>query len=61
MQDVLLLATDQVDDLIRHLFWGCAWKIDLVQHRNDLQIVLERQVQIGNGLGLYALGGINDQ
>ena len=36
-------------------------QIDLVHHRQDLQIVLHGQVGVGQSLGLHALGGIHHQ
>src|SRR5262245_30714437 len=35
-------------------------EIDLVQHRNDLQIVLHRQIGVGDGLRLHSLKGIDE-
>ena len=36
-------------------------QVDLVEHRNDVQIAVERQVQVGQRLGLDALGGVDQQ
>ena len=36
-------------------------QIDFVQHRQDLQIVFQRQIGIGQGLGFDALSGIHHQ
>ena len=36
-------------------------QINLVDHRNDFQIVLKRQVEIGQGLRLHALAGVDEQ
>ena len=36
-------------------------QVDLVEHRQDLQVVLHGQVGVGQGLGLHALGGIHHQ
>ena len=36
-------------------------EVDLVEHDHDLQVVLERQVGVGQGLGLDALGGVDEQ
>ena len=35
------------------------WKIYFIDHRNDFQIVLQRQIEIGQRLRLHTLGGIN--
>ena len=36
-------------------------EVDLVQRGDDLEIVLERQVAVGERLGLDALGGVDDE
>ena len=36
-------------------------QVDLVQHRDDGQVVLHRQEGVGDGLGLHALEGIDEQ
>ena len=36
-------------------------QVDLVQHRDDVQVVLERQVEVGERLRLDALGGVDEQ
>ena len=59
--NIFFRATDQIDHLVGHLFDDGRIHIHLVQHRNDLQIVFNGEIQIGNGLGLYALGGIYQQ
>ena len=61
MKNVLLIAADQIDDLVRNFFGICARQVDLVQNRNDLQVVLKREVEIRDGLRLYSLGSVNDQ
>jgi hypothetical protein len=35
--------------------------IDLVQHRDDLQAAFLRDMEDGDGLGLYTLGGVDEQ
>ena len=37
------------------------WQVDLVEHRNDLQIVFQRQIHIRQGLGLHPLARIHHQ
>jgi hypothetical protein len=39
----------------------CRREVDLVDHRDDFQVVLQGQVQVGQGLGLDALAGIHQQ
>ena len=36
-------------------------EIDLVDHRHDLMVVLDRLVDVGQGLRLDPLGGVDDQ
>jgi hypothetical protein len=36
-------------------------EVDLVEDRQDCQVVLHREVGIGDGLGLHALAGIDEQ
>ena len=36
-------------------------QVDLVEHRDDLEVVLDRQVGVGHRLRLDALGGVDDQ
>ena len=35
-------------------------QVDLVEGGDDLEVVLERQVAVGQRLGLDALGGVDD-
>ncbi len=48
-------------DLLDDPFDICRWQVDLVDHRDDLQIVLHGKVEVGQCLGLHALGGIDEQ
>jgi hypothetical protein len=36
-------------------------QVDLVEHRDDRQVVLQRHVQVGQRLRLDALGGVDQQ
>ena len=36
-------------------------EVDLVQRGDDLEVVLERQIAVGERLGLDALGGVDDE
>jgi hypothetical protein len=36
-------------------------QVDLVEHRDDRQVVLQRQVEVGQRLGLDALRGVDQQ
>ena len=60
-QDVLHVASNEVDDLFAHHFRICRIQVHFVEHGNDLQVMLQRQVQVADGLGLNALGGVHNQ
>ena len=36
-------------------------QVDLVDHRDDGEVVLHGQIEVGHGLGLHALGGVHQQ
>ena len=42
-------------------FWIRPRQIDLVEHRDDLQVVFQGQIHIGQGLGLHPLAGIHHE
>ena len=52
---------DDVLDLILHLPGIGGGQVDLVDDRQDLQIVLHGQVGVGQSLGLDALGGVHNE
>ena len=52
---------DQILDLLFYDFRLRAWQIDLVEDRQDLKIVFQREIHVGQGLGLHALGGVDDK
>ena len=55
------LATNQVDNLVFHLIGHCARHVYLVDNRYDFQVVVNGHVQVGNGLGLHALRGVDHE
>ena len=57
----LAAAADEIDDLILHHLGIGRIKIALVDHRNDLKVVVDGHVEVGNSLGLYALRSIDNQ
>jgi hypothetical protein len=61
VQDLVGRAADQVHDLLGPAFGFRSGKIDLVENGDDLQVVLESQVGIGQRLGLDALAGVDHQ
>ena len=60
-QHVFRLAADDVRELVGVLLGVGARQVDLVEHRDDLEVGREREVEVGQGLGLDALGGVDQQ
>ena len=60
-QDILALATNQVDNLIFHLIRHGRGHVNLIDDRNNLQIMVDSHIKIGDGLCLHALRGIDHQ
>ena len=54
----------QADDVL-HLLLGLqrvsGGQVDIVEHRQDLQVVIHGQIRVGQRLGLHALGGVHHQ
>ena len=60
-QDVLGGDAEHVLDLHRVAVGVGGRQVDLVERGDDLEVVLQRQVAVGQRLGLDALGGVDDQ
>ena len=60
-QHVVGLAADDVRDLRGVLLGLGGRQVDLVEHRDDREVVLQRQVEVGQRLGLDALGGVDEE
>jgi hypothetical protein len=60
-QDVVRVAADDLADLLGVLVGLRRREVDLVQHRDDVQVVLEREVEVGQRLRLDALRGVDEQ
>src|SRR5262249_8914462 len=60
-QTVIRIAADQVGKLLGVFLRLRGRQIDLVEHRDDLKIVLHRQVQVGQRLRLDALSRVDQQ
>ena len=58
---VLGVQADDVFNLLLDQVRLGANQIDLVDHRQDFQVIVQRQIHVGDGLGLDALGGIHHQ
>ena len=55
------VEADDVLDLRAGALHVGGGQVDLVDDRDDLEVVVERQVDVGQGLGLHALGGVDHQ
>ena len=55
------VEADHLLDLLPHPLGLGARQVDLVQHRDDLEVVVERQVDVGQRLRLDALRGVDHQ
>ncbi len=55
------VAAEQVGDLLRDPVGLGSGQVDLVDHGDQLEPVLDRQVGVGDGLRLDPLGGVDDQ
>ena len=60
-EHVRRVAADHAGDLGRVLLRLRGRQVDLVQHRDQVQVGVERQVQVGQGLRLDALRGVHQQ
>ena len=60
-QDVVGVASDQIDDLTDHPLGLGARQVDLVEHRDDLEPRLDRGVGVGDRLRLHPLGRVDDE
>ena len=60
-QHVLGLAADQAGELLGVLLGLGRGQVDLVEDRDDLQVVAHGHVEVGQGLRLDALRGVDEQ
>ena len=60
-QHVVGVDPDELTDLRCVLLGVGAWQVDLVQHRDDGEVVLHRQVQVRERLRFDALCGVDQQ
>ena len=61
LEAVLGLAADEVGELLGVLLGLRRRKVDLVEDRDDGEVVLHRQVEVGEGLRLDPLGRVDEQ
>ena len=52
---------DDILDLLFDLIRPRRRQVDLIQDRHDLEILIHSQIDIGQRLGLYALGGVHHE
>ena len=55
------VEADDLLDLLPHALGVGGGEVDLVDHRHDLVVVLDRLVDVGEGLRLDALRGVDHQ
>ena len=60
-QHVAGLAADDVGDLGGVAVGVGGGQVDLVEHRDDVQVAVQRQVEVRQRLRLDALGGVDQQ
>ena len=61
INDVFQVAPDEVYDFVCHFFGHRIGHINLVDDRNDFEVMINSHIEIGNGLCLHSLCGIDDQ
>ena len=59
--DFVVEQADELADFVRDPLGIGVGQVDLVDDRDDRQILLERQIDVGHRLRFDALGGIDDQ
>ena len=52
---------DDILHLLRHLVWMGRRQVDLIQDGHQLEVVLQRHIGVGEGLGLHALRGVHHE
>ena len=61
LEAVLGLAADEAGELLGVLLRLRGREVDLVEHRDDREVVLHREVEVREGLRLDALRGVDEQ
>ena len=59
--DVVRIQAQLAFDLLLDPVHVRGGQVDLVDHRDDGEVVLHGQIEVGHGLGLHALGGVHQQ
>ncbi len=60
-QHVGRVAADERRELLGVLLGVGRREVDLVEHRDDVQVILEREIEVRERLGLDALGRVDEQ
>ncbi len=55
------IQTNDIFDLVLYSLRLGARQIDLVDHRQNFQIMIKCHVHVGHGLSFHPLGRVNDQ
>ena len=58
---VLGLNTDHILNLLDDPLGLCAGQVNLIDDRKYIQVMIQRQIYVCQGLGLYPLGGVHHQ
>ncbi len=55
------VAADDAGELLGVLLGVGAGQVDLVEHRDDVEVGAQREIEVGEGLRLDALGGVDEE
>jgi len=61
LEGIRAVDPDDVLNFFLHFFRMGGGKIDFVENRNDLDVLIESEVDISQGLGFNALSGVNNE
>ena len=59
--DITAITTYEVDDFIFHLVGHGRWHVYLIDDRDNLQIVIDRHIEVRDSLRLHTLRGIDHE
>lgn len=59
--DFVGVTAEKVHNLVLYLVGLRAVEVHLVYHRDYLEVIVNRHVEVGDCLGLYALGGVDNE
>ena len=61
MNNIALITAEQINHLLRHARYIGRWQVNFVEHRDNREVLLHRQVHISQRLRLDPLAGIHHQ